>query len=395
MRIPLLNLSRQYELLENEILAATQRVYRSTAYIMGQEVQAFEREIAQYLGCEYAVSCANGTDALVLALHAIGVGPGDEVITTPFTFFATAEAISRVGATPVFVDVERQTFNIDPQLIADKITSRTKAILPVHIFGQPASMTQIMKTAREYGLSVVEDACQAIGADCDGQKAGTLGDIGCFSFFPTKNLGAFGDGGLLTTNDKKLADILKGLRVHGSGRAGLDAFNALAPANGVSDREILPVDSQFSKYFNYLIGYNSRLDEIQAAILRVKLPYLDSWNNARKERAAYYEEKLAHSRLTLPSQAANAVAHLYVAQTDHKAELVAYMSSKGIATGNYYPVPLHLQKVYSNLGYERGDLPVSEYLSDRTLALPLFPEMTTQEQDEVIDAIYQFERERL
>ncbi len=388
MDIPLLDLKRQYQSIKHEIEPAVSRVMESAKYIMGSEVNLFEGEIASYLGCRYAMSCANGTDALVLALEALGIGSGDEVITTPFTFFATAEAISRVGATPVFADVLPDSYNIDPDKIEAIITNKTKAIMPVHIFGQVAQMEEILYIADKYGLYVIEDACQAMGAAYKGRKAGTIGDVGCFSFFPTKNLGCFGDGGLVVTDDERTMKILRALKAHGGGEAGREAYDILNHAScTTSDTD--NISGGFSKYFNYLIGHNSRLDEIQAAILRVKLKHLDPWNAKRRQLAARYNEMLQDTSLVLPANIpeSESIYHLYVVQVENREHFISKLKSYGISTGVYYPVPLHLQKVFTSLGYSRGDLPVSEYLSQRTVALPIFPELTEEEQDHIISCI--------
>ncbi len=391
MKLPLLDLGRQYELIKNEIEPAVLKVLSSSQYIMGEEVERFETEIACYLDCRNAISCANGTDALILALRSLGIGNGDEVITTPFTFFASAEAISRVGAVPVFADVISDTYNMDPSKIESKITRKTKAILSVHIFGQPAQMDEIMCIAQKHDLFVIEDACQAMGAAYKGKKAGTIGDIGCFSFFPTKNLACFGDGGLIVTNNEKISKIIKALRVHGGGKAGEEAYNLL---KGTQNNEALDAASLsgMDKYYNYLIGYNSRLDEIQAAVLRVKLRYLDAWNLRRQELAARYNK--AFDGLTLALQhtipGAENIYHQYVILSEKRDELCSCLKSKGVSTGMYYPVPLHLQKAYASLFYKEGDMPVSEYLSKRSLALPIYPELTEQEQDYIITCILEF-----
>ncbi|MDD9271807.1 DegT/DnrJ/EryC1/StrS family aminotransferase [Paenibacillus sp. GCM10023248] len=396
MKIPLLDLSKQYLNIKDMVDNVLIRVTESTQYISGPEVKAFESEIASYLGCKYAISCANGTDALIISLKALGIGPGDEVITSPFTFFATAEAISSVGATPVFVDVNQDTYNINPTLIESKVNSKTKAIIPVHIFGQSVEMDPIIDIAKKYSLYIIEDACQAIGAEYKEKKVGTIGDIGCFSFFPTKNLGAFGDGGLMVTNSDKIATIVRGLKAHGSGHAGMLAYRNLNPGLDESNtKTISGLDEQSAKYYNYLVGYNSRLDEIQAAVLRIKLVYLDKWNDSRRQLAARYTKNLNETLLVTPkvSSQGREVFHLYIVQTETRSQLVKYLSMKGISTGVYYPVPLHLQTVYQHLNYKMGDLPVSEYLSHRTLALPLYPEMSQAEQDYIIDCINQFESE--
>lgn len=395
MNIPLLDLQKQYSIIQKEIDTTVSKVLSSSQYIMGPEVKNFETEISQYLGCKYAISCANGTDALVLALTGLGIGQGDEVITSPFTFFATAEAISRVGATPVFVDVVKETYNINPFLIEDKITSKTKAILPVHIFGQPAQMDEIMSIAKRYNLLVIEDACQSIGAAYKGQMTGTIGDAGCFSFFPTKNLACFGDGGLITTNNENTYKVLKALRAHGGGTAGQEAYNIINNLKEeLSEKETDNTVYNPAKYYNYLIGFNSRLDEVQAAILRIKLKYLDQWNGLRQEHAQAYNSGLKGTKIIMPKNIAdiNNVYHQYVVQSENRDSLITFLKEKGISTGVYYPVPLHLQKAYENLGYKLGDLPVSEYLSNRTFALPIYPELSTDEQDYIINCIKDFEK---
>ncbi|MCX7922457.1 MAG: DegT/DnrJ/EryC1/StrS family aminotransferase [Clostridia bacterium] len=392
--IPLIDLKMQYSLIKNEIDKSVLDVMESSQYIMGKKVLELEQKIAEYIGVKYAISCANGTDALVLSLKACGIGRDDEVITTPFTFFATAEAISRVGATPVFIDVNPETFNMDVNLIEKKITDKTKAIMPVHIFGQPVEMYEVNKIAKKYNLRVIEDACQAIGADYKGKRVGSLGDIGCFSFFPTKNLGCFGDGGIITTNDDNLAIILKALRVHGSGKAGQKAHEILY---GDLEKEIIDdtggsVAYDKSKYYNYIIGYNSRLDEMQAAILLVKLKYLDDWNNKRATIAQRYIKGLSGTALTSQKiiDDVKSVYHLYIIKSENRTSLTSFLNEKGISTGIYYPVPLHLQKAYKSLGYRYGDLPVAEYLSDRTFAIPAYPELTKEQVEYIIDSILSF-----
>jgi dTDP-4-amino-4,6-dideoxygalactose transaminase len=395
LQIPLINLKKQYERIKNDISKNVLEILSSANYIMGKNVTAFEKEFAEYTGTKYAISVANGTDALVIALKALGIGEGDEVITTPFTFFATAESISAVGAVPIFVDVRLDTFNIDPNKIKEKITPKTKAIMPVHIFGQSANMDEINEIARKHNLKVIEDACQAVGGEYKGRKNGSLGDIACFSFFPTKNLGCAGDGGMIVTNDDSLATICKGLRTHGSGENGKKAYNIL---NNIYERveEHNDIDNTVynpSKYYNYLIGYNSRLDEIQAAILRVKLPLLDSWNSKRRENAEFYNVKLANSNIVTPYEAEDIkhVYHMYVLQSEKREELVNHLKEKGIATGIYYPVPLHLQKVYTELGYKEGMLPNAEYLSKRTFAIPVFAELTEDERGYIVKSLKDFD----
>lgn len=393
--IPLIDLKAQYQKLKSEIDRAVMDVLDSSQYIMGKKVQEFEKKMAEYIGVKYALSCANGTDALVLSLKACSIGAGDEVITTPFTFFATAEAISRVGATPVFVDVNNDTYNMDTSLIEQKISPKTKAVMPVHIFGQPVDMDKLLVIARKYNLLVIEDACQAIGAEYKGKKAGSIGDIACFSFFPTKNLGAYGDGGMITTNNDRLAAMIKALRTHGSGRNGQEACKLMYEEEEIDYHENSGDKTVYdkTKYYNYLVGYNSRLDEIQAAILLVKLKYLDEWNQKRAETASYYSQRLAGSNVKTPKTIDDVrnVYHLYVIQSEKRDELTSYLGKKGISTGIYYPVPLHLQKVYRNLGYKKGDLPNAEYLSDRTFAIPVYPELTDDQKKNIIDSILSFE----
>lgn len=391
MNIPLIDLKAQYKSIAEDVEAVTKEVLSSAGYIMGKNVTEFEKEFAEYIGVKHAISVGNGTDALVLVLKSLGIGAGDEVITTPFTFFATAETISAVGAVPVFVDVEKDTFNIDPTKIEEKITSKTKAILPVHIFGQSAKMDEINEIAKKYNLKVIEDACQAVGAKYKGRNVGTLADAACFSFFPTKNLGCAGDGGMIVTNSDDIATIARALRTHGSGENGQKAYNLL---NNIEE-EIQTVknadDTVYNplKYYNYLIGYNTRLDAIQAAILRVKLPCLDGWNEKRREIVKIYDEKLENADLVTPvvSEENESVYHMYILQSENREAMLNKLSGKGIATGVYYPVPLHLQKVYKDLGYKEGDMPVAEYLSHRTFAIPVYPELTGEQINYIIESI--------
>ena len=391
MNIPLIDLRAQYNSISKELDKATIDVLSSAAYIMGKNVTEFEKEFANYIGTKHAISVGNGTDALVIALKALGVGEGDEVITSTFTYFASAECISAVGATPVFVDVEKDTFNIDPDKIEEKITERTKAIIPVHIFGQSADMDKINIIAKKHNLKVIEDACQAVGAKYKGKMIGTLSDVACFSFFPTKNLSCAGDGGMIVTSDDNVATIAIALRTHGSGETGQKAYNLL---NNITEEVVTSKsgdDTVYNplKYYNYLIGYNSRLDAIQAAILRVKLPYLDKWNSRRKEIAKIYDEELIDSNVITPivREENDTVYHQYVLQSDNREEMLAKLKEKGIATGVYYPVPLHLQKVYTDLGYKEGDMPVAEYLSHRTFAIPVYPELSEEQIQYIVDSI--------
>ncbi len=394
MQIPLINLRKQYETIKAEADSKVLDILSSANYIMGENVKAFEKEFGDYIGVKHSISVANGTDALVIALKALGIGEGDEVITSTFTFFATAESISAVGAVPVFVDVRLDTFNIDTKKIEEKITNKTKAIMPVHIFGQSADMDEIKNIARKYGLKVIEDACQTVGGEYKERKIGTLGDIACFSFFPTKNLGCAGDGGIIVTNDDNLATICKALRTHGSGENGKKAYNLL---NGIEEEveEDKSTDNTVYnplKYYNYLIGFNSRLDEVQAAILRVKLPYLDKWNSIRRENVRFYNENLKGTKFVTPFEDPNVkhVYHMYILQSEKREEIVDYLKINGIATGIYYPVPLHLQKAYAGLGYRLGDMPNAEYLSYRTFAIPMFAELTEEEKQYIIETLKRF-----
>lgn len=348
-----------------DILNAVARVIDSGQYTLGREVSHFEEEAGQYLGVPYAVAVGNGTDALVLALQALGIGEGDEVVTTPFTFFATAEAISRVGAKPVFADIDAETYNIDLADAEAKITPRTKAIIPVHLFGQACEMKQCLELARRHKLYVIEDACQAFGAETEGAKLGTLGDIGCFSFFPTKNLSTIGDGGMVVTNNERLASRIRLLRNHGSPK----------------------------KYYHDEIGFNSRLDEIHAAILRIGLQHIDRWNESRRLKAQVYDQMHGLSGVRCPvnrGQGNSHIYHLYCVEHDERDRLMDHLRDNGIASGYYYPLPLHLQAAYRHLGGKQGDCPVAERKSELLLALPLHPCLKEEEQKHVIRAVSMF-----
>jgi len=391
MNIPLIDLQAQYKSLEEELNKAALEVLSSAKYIMGENVIEFEKEFASYIGVKHAISVGNGTDALVLALKAMGIKSGDEVITTPFTFFATAEAISAVGAVPVFVDVDKETFNIDVTKIEEKITNKTKAIIPVHIFGQAADMDEINKIAKKHNLLVLEDACQAIGGKYKGKNIGALADAACFSFFPTKNLGCAGDGGMIVTDNDDIAIIARALRTHGSGENGQKAYNLLnniteevKTAEGVDDTVYNPL-----KYYNYLIGYNTRLDAIQAALLRIKLKEIDKWNAKRREIVKIYNDALQNSDYVTPfcREDVEHVYHMYILQSEKREEVIAKLKKAGVATGVYYPIPLHLQKVYKDLGYKEGDMPVSEYLSHRTFAIPVYPELTKEQVEYILSRL--------
>lgn len=348
-QIPILDLKPQVEALYPELMAAIERVLKSTAFIMGPEVGAFEKAVAEHLGVRHALGCNSGTDALFIALRALNIGPGDEVITSPFTFFATAEAISHVGATPVFVDVDEASMNLDPALIETAITPRTKAIIPVHLFGRPCDMDAIMAIAQKHGLKVVEDCAQSFGATWKGKQTGTIGEIGCYSFFPSKNLGAYGDGGLMVTNDDELAATMKMLRVHGSRK----------------------------KYFNETVGYNSRLDTLQAAILQVKLPHIAEWNEGRRRVAAYYRELLSgNDRIITPEVVEGHVFHQYTLRVKgmDRDALQAKLAEQGVGTMVYYPVPCHKLKLYQE-SHAQVSCPVAEKLATEVISLPIWPEL--------------------
>lgn len=397
MKIPLVDLKAQFNSIEDELKKAIYSVLSSGEYINGEEVTLLEEEICEYLGAKHCITVGNGTDGLVIALKALGIGPGDEVLTSPFTFFASAESISQVGATPVFVDVKKDSFNINYTKIEEKITEKTKAIMVVHIFGQPADMDNIRNIAKAYNLKVIEDSCQAIGATYKGKKVGILGDVSCFSFFPTKNLSCAGDGGMIVTNDDTIAAISKALRSHGSGELGKSAYNLLSNVEDESNLILTEYNrnSDCSKYHHYLVGYNSRLDTVQAAILRVKLRFIDYWNNHRRSHAHYYNHKLRSTPLILPSElhGCHHVYHMYVVQSEERDKIIDHLNKNGIGTGVYYPVPLHLQMVYKNLGYKKGDFPCAEYLSSRTFAIPIYPELTKAQQDYIVNTLLNFNHE--
>lgn len=394
MNISLIDLKRQYETIKEDGDKAVLKVLNDAKYIMGENVVSFEKEFASYIGVKHAISVGNGTDALIIALKALGIGHGDEVITTPFTFFATAESISFVGATPVFVDVLKDSYNIDPEEIEKAITENTKAIMPVHIFGQAADMDEINKIAKKHGLYVIEDSAQAAGGAYKGKKIGTFSDLACFSFFPTKNLGCAGDGGMIVTDNDDLAVMVKALRTHGSGENGQRAYNILNDIKAEVAEDLNADNTVYNplKYYNYLIGHNSRLDELQAALLRVKLKKLDYWNNMRRTHADFYNENLKGTEFITPvaKDYAEHIYHLYILQSEKRDALCKYLKEKGVATGIYYPVPMHLQKVYKPLGYKKGDLKNSEYLADRTFAIPMFAELREEEKEYIVKCLKEF-----
>jgi len=362
-----LDLSSQYELIKKEVDQAIKRVLSSGVFIGGEEVEEFEKEFAKFCGTKYAIGVNSGTDALFLSLKVLGIGSGDEVITTPFTFIATAEAIINCNAKPVFVDINPNTFNIDASKIEKAINKRTKAIIPVHLFGQMADMDEIIRIAKKYNLYVIEDAAQAVGAEYKGKKAGSIGSLGCFSFFPSKNLGAMGDGGMIVTNDKKFADKVRLLKNHGS-----------------SPRE---------KYLNLIIGTNSRLDEIQAAVLRIKLKYLLRWNEERLKKAEYYNKNLKEVKDVITPTLKSGKEHVfnqYVVRVKKRDELKDYLEKNGISTMIYYPLSLHLQPALSYLGYKKGDFPETEKVTKEVLSLPIYPEISGENLNEIISEINNF-----
>ena len=372
MQVPLFDLKSQFAPIRDAMRAAVDRVFESQGFVLSEEVSALEAEVAAYCQTKYAIGCASGSDALILALMSLGVGPGDEIITSPFTFFATGSAITRFGARPVFVDIDPQTYNLDPALAAKAVTKKTKAIVPVHIYGQCAEMDSLLELGRDAGVAIIEDAAQAIGAKDRGRRAGSMGTIGCFSFYPSKNLGGAGDGGMIVTNDPDHAGRLRMLRVHGEEK----------------------------RYYHRCIGINSRLDSLQAAVLRVKLPHLDKWIAGRQHRAQRYESIFAEAGLPEfiepPYVRADAshVFHLFVIQVrgGRRDALLDHLKNAGVGSGVYYPVPLHLQECFGNLGYQLGDFPISEAASAKTLALPVYPELTDEQQDYVVKTITQFFR---
>ncbi|MEO8573249.1 MAG: DegT/DnrJ/EryC1/StrS family aminotransferase [Pyrinomonadaceae bacterium] len=369
MKVPLLDLAEQNNSLRPEIEAALGRVLDTNGFILGGEVKALEDELAEYCGTKYAIGCASGSDALLLALMAVNVTSGDEVITTPYSFFATASAITRLGARPVFVDIDPATFNLDITKVEAAITEKTKAIQPVHLYGQCADMAALNQLMSKHGIPVVEDAAQAIGADEHGSRAGAMSEVGCFSFYPSKNLGGMGDGGFMTTDDPEIARELFALRVHGSEE----------------------------RYYHKWIGLNSRLDGFQGAVLRVKLPHLDSWSNNRKENADRYRELFTDAGLTeqiglpLEREGCRHIYNQFVIRVPGKRDgLRKFLSSAEIGTDIYYPVPLHLQECFEYLGYREGQFPESERAARESLAIPIYPELKIEQQEYVVEKVSEF-----
>lgn len=367
MKVPMLDLSEQYQGLRSEVLEVLDQVMSSTRFILGDNVKKLEQDIAEFSNVAHGIGCANGSDAIHIALQALGIGPGDEVITTAFTFFATGGAIVRAGATPVYVDIDPVTFNIDPLKVEQAITEKTKAIIPVHLYGQMADMESLAEIAAKHNLFIVEDAAQAIGAKQNGKSVGELGSAATYSFFPTKNLGAYGDGGMIVTNDDDTAEKCRVIRVHGSK----------------------------PKYYHHVLGYNSRLDELQAAVLNVKFPHLEKWGELRREKAAIYtnllNEKLGDSVVTPVEVEGNYhVFHQYTIRVENRDELQKYLNEQGVSTMIYYPLPLHMQPVFKDLGYKEGDLPLSEKAANEALSLPMFPELKLEQQEYVVAKIAEF-----
>lgn len=367
MQVPLLDLKAQYESIRGEVEAAVADVFETQRFIMGPRVELCEAAVAAYSQCAFGVGVSSGTDALLVALMAESLAPGDEVITTPYSFFATAGCVARLGATPVFVDIEPTTFNLDPAAVEAAVTPRTKAIIPVHLFGQTAEMDPILATARKHGLVVLEDAAQAIGAEYHGRRAGNMGDYGCFSFFPSKNLGAAGDGGMIVTSDTDKAERLRMLRNHGA-----------AP-----------------KYYHSIIGGNFRLDALQAAVVHIKLGHLDAWSRTRQHNAERYNRLIERAgltdRITLPAvKNTRHIFNQYVIRLQQRDEAMAFLRENGVGCEVYYPVPLHRQECFAYLGYDAGSLPESECAARETLALPVYPELTDEQAEYVVAKLAEF-----
>ncbi|MBS6682381.1 MAG: DegT/DnrJ/EryC1/StrS family aminotransferase [Roseburia sp.] len=387
MKIQLMNVQRQHATYASEYEEAALRVLRSGRYIGGEEVSSFEEEFAAYEGSKFGISCGNGTDAIVLALRALGIGKGDEVITVSWTFFATAESIAAVGATPVFIDVCPDTYCMNPKLIEAEITEKTKAVLPVHFYGNSCDMDAIREICKKHKLYLIADCAQSAGTEYKGSRKGTLGDVSCFSFFPTKNLGCDGDGGMVLTDNEDVARACRSLKVHGSGEDGLWTLKREYALRGEELPTNLPVGE--SKYYNYLIGYNSRLDAIQAAILRKKLTHLDEFIGGRRKNADLFNLAFAETECVTPTEAKDAYHSYYIYALKHNnaTEIMEKLKENGVPCGTYYPVPLHLQGAFASLGYKEGDLPVTEDLSKTTFALPVFPEMYDEERDYIVEQV--------
>ena len=382
-----MNVQRQHETYAAEYEEAALNVLRSGGYIGGPEVSAFEEEFAAYEGAKYAVSCGNGTDAIVLALRALGIGNGDEVITVSWTFFATAESIAAVGATPVFVDVCSDTYCINPALVEERITDKTKAVLPVHFYGHSCNMDSLRTICKKHNLYLISDCAQCAGTKYKGERKNVLGDVSCFSFFPTKNLGCDGDGGMILTDDDDIARACRSLKVHGSGKDGLWTLKREYELKRQTIPENMSVGD--SKYYNYLIGYNSRLDALQAAILRKKLIHLDEFIEGRRKNAKLFNEALKDTSYIVPYEDPDCFHsyYIYALKHDNAQSIMKELQEVGVPCGTYYPIPLHLQGVFAELGYKEGDLPVTEELSKTTFAIPVFPELYDEEREYIVNAL--------
>ena len=388
--IPVMNVQRQYASLQDELDKAALEVLHSGGYILGPKVADFEKQFADYCGAKYSVGVGNGTDALVIALLAAGVGQGDEAITTAMTFVSTAEAIAQVGATPVFVDIQPEVYTMDPSKLEAAFTDKTKAVIPVHIYGQAADMDEICRIAHAHGAIVIEDCAQAAGAKYKGHRTCSLGDMACVSFFPTKNLGAAGDAGIIVTNNEDFYKGCLAYRVHGSGLNGAYTYARLN--NQEFDESKIDFHGNLPKYYNYLVGFNSRLDALQAAMLSVKLPHLDSWNERRRQIAAIYNEKITNAKITKPVVADynEHIFYVYPLRVEDRAAFRAFLEERGVTTGVYFPVPMHEQACFAGLGYKHGDFPVAEDLAEHGVTIPMFPELTDEEIQTVIDAVNAF-----
>lgn len=387
MKIQLMNVLRQHETHAAEYEEAALGVLRSGGYIGGTEVSSFEEEFAAYEGAKFGISCGNGTDAIVLALRALGIGKGDEVITVSWTFFATAESIAAVGATPVFVDVCADTYCMDSKLAEAAITEKTKAILPVHFYGQSCDVEALREICKKYNLYLITDCAQSAGSRYKGERKNTLGDVSCFSFFPTKNLGGDGDGGMVLTDNEDVAKACRSLKVHGSGKDGLWTLKREYELKGMKFPENMPVGE--NKYYNYLIGYNSRLDAVQAAILRKKLTHLDEFVEGRRKNAQFFNEALKDTEYITPIEGEGSYHSYYIYALKHPnaQKIMEKLKANGVPCGTYYPVPLHLQGAFVPLGYKEGDLPITEELSKTSFAVPVFPELYDEEREYIIEQL--------
>lgn len=387
MKIQLMNVLRQHETHATEYEEAALGVLRSGGYIGGTEVSSFEEEFAAYEGAKFGISCGNGTDAIVLALRALGIGKGDEVITVSWTFFATAESIAAVGATPVFVDVCADTYCMDSKLAEAAITEKTKAILPVHFYGQSCDVEALREICKKYNLYLITDCAQSAGSRYKGERKNTLGDVSCFSFFPTKNLGGDGDGGMVLTDNEDVAKACRSLKVHGSGKDGLWTLKREYELKGMKFPENMPVGE--NKYYNYLIGYNSRLDAVQAAILRKKLTHLDEFVEGRRKNAQFFNEALKDTEYITPIEGEGSYHSYYIYALKHPnaQKIMEKLKANGVPCGTYYPVPLHLQGAFAPLGYKEGDLPITEELSKTSFAVPVFPELYDEEREYIIEQL--------